>query len=126
VSVIISTFFFPLKKYNIGLGFIFIAVGFFFSTITGPIWLLFLGIHPATFSSVDYEPLFPWFGMVLIGMGLGDYFYNGNIRKFPVPRVPGSLMRALTFPGRHSLVIYLIHQPIIILLLGVLTNTKVL
>ena len=126
VSVIISTFFFPLKKYNIGLGFIFIAVGFFFSSITGPIWLLFLGIHPATFSSVDYEPLFPWFGMVLIGMGLGDYFYNGNIRKFPVPRVPGSLMRALTFPGRHSLVIYLIHQPIIILLLGVLTNTKVL
>ena len=36
------------------------------------IWLLPLGIHPATFFSVDYEPIFPWFGVVLIGMGLGE------------------------------------------------------
>ncbi|MCX6684542.1 MAG: heparan-alpha-glucosaminide N-acetyltransferase [Methanoregula sp.] len=126
VSVIISPFFFRLKKYTIAVGLLCIATGWFFSTITGPLWLLSLGIHPATFWSVDYEPIFPWFGMVLIGMGLGEFLYPGGVRTFSLPTLPQATTRLLAFPGQHSLLIYLIHQPIIILLLSALTGTKVL
>ena len=126
VSVIISPLFFRLKKYALVAGLFFIITGWFFATLTGPIWLLPLGIHPATFSSVDYEPIFPWSGMVLIGMGLGEFLYPGGVRKFALPAVPQDTLRLLTLPGRHSLLIYLVHQPVIILLLSALTGTKVL
>ena len=126
VSVIISPLFFRLKKTTIVLGLLCIATGFIFTTITGPIWLLPLGIHPATFWSVDYEPIFPWFGMVLIGMGIGEYLYPEGVRRFTLPSLPQAAVQLLAFPGRHSLLIYLVHQPIIILLLAALTGTKVL
>ena len=125
VSIVISPLFFRFKKLNAVLGLLFIAVGIFFSTITGPIWLLPLGIHPAWFYSLDYEPLFPWFGVVLIGMGLGEYLYPENVRRFALPQIPSVFMQPLAFLGRHSLMIYLVHQPVIILLLAALTGVKV-
>ena len=126
VSIILSPLFFPLKKYSIVAGLLCIATGWFFTTITGPLWLFPLGIHPAAFWSVDYEPIFPGFGVVLIGMGLGEYLYPQGVRSFTLPSLPQAAIRLLAFPGRHSLIIYLVHQPIIILLLGALTGTKVL
>ena len=126
ISVMISPLFFRFKKWNIGLGFLVILIGFFFATRTGPIWLLPLGLHPVTFWSVDYEPIFPWFGVVLIGMGLGEYLYPGGIRSFTLPQIPEIVVRPLAFLGRHSLIIYLVHQPIIILIIAAVTGTKVL
>jgi len=126
ISIMISPLFFRFKKSNIVLGFLWILVGFFFATRTGPIWLLPFGIHPATFWSVDYEPIFPWFGVVLIGMGLGEYLYPEGVRSFKLPQIPEIVVRPLAFLGRHSLIIYLIHQPIIILIIAAVTGTKVL
>ena len=126
VSIVISPLFFRFKKLNAVLGLLFIAVGVFFTTITGPIWLLPLGIHPAWFYSLDYEPLFPWFGVVLIGMGLGEYLYPENVRRFALLQIPSVFMQPLAFLGRHALMIYLVHQPVIILLLAALTGVKVL
>jgi uncharacterized membrane protein len=88
--------------------------------------LLPFGIYSPAFWSVDYTPLFPWFGMVLIGLGVGEYLYSGGVRQFPIRPLPDYITRPLTFLGRHSLVIYLVHQPVIILLLGLLTGTKIL
>jgi uncharacterized membrane protein len=88
--------------------------------------LLPLGIIPPGFTSVDYTPLFPWFGMVLIGLGAGEYLYTGGVRQFSLRPMPEYFTRPLGFLGRHSLVIYLVHQPVIILLLAFLTGTKVL
>jgi uncharacterized membrane protein len=87
--------------------------------------LLPFGIHSPAFWSVDYTPLFPWFGMVLVGLGAGEYLYAGGVRQFSIRPLPEYISRPLTFLGRHSLVIYLLHQPVIILLLGLLTGTKV-
>ncbi len=66
----------------------------------------------------DYVPLLPWFGVVLLGLWLGRAVYGRN----DVPRWAQwdsrrSAVRALAFAGRHSLFIYLAHQP---LLFGVL------
>jgi len=126
VSVILSVLFFRFGKYNILLGLLFIAGGFFIGTLQGPVWLLPLGIYPSSFTSVDYTPLIPWFGVVLAGLGVGEFLYSGGVRQFTVPHLPDRIVRPLSFLGRYSLVIYLVHQPVIILLLAAVTGTKVL
>ena len=125
VSVMLSPLFFRFGRYNILIGLLIIAVGSSFHMIHGPIWLLPLGIYPASFTSVDYTPLVPWFGVVLIGLGIGEFLYAGGVRRFRIPGLPGFVADPLTFLGRHSLIIYLVHQPVIILLLGAVTGTKV-
>jgi uncharacterized membrane protein len=126
LSVILSLLFFRFGKYNILLGMLCIAAGFFTTTFHGPIWLIPLGIYPASFTSVDYTPLIPWFGAVLIGMGFGEFLYTGGIRQFTVPHLPDRIVAPLSFLGRYSLIIYLAHQPVIILLLAAVTGAKVL
>ncbi len=62
----------------------------------------------------DYVPLFPWAGAMLIGIGVGHALVRTQFRPLaPLSGAPRWIARA----GRHSLAIYMIHQPI---LLGVL------
>lgn len=126
VSVMLSPLFFRFGKYNVLFGLLCIAGGFFIGTVQGPVWLLPLGIVPASFASVDYTPLIPWFGAVLVGMGAGEFLYAGGIRQFTAPHLPDLFVRPLSFLGRYSLIIYLVHQPVIILLLAAVTGTKLL
>lgn len=61
------------------------------------------------FSSSDYFPIFPWLFMFMMGTALGKRFKQGRIPRFFYPMH----IRPLAFCGRHSLIIYLAHQPII-------------
>jgi uncharacterized membrane protein len=84
-------------------------------------WLTPLGVTPTRYPAVDYFPLIPWFGVVLLGVWFGNWFYANNRRLIPLPDwgdVPP--IRGLRFLGRHSLTIYLIHQPLILLVLALL------
>lgn len=126
VSVMLSPLFFRFGKYNILLGLLFVVGGLFIGNIQGPVWLLPLGIYPVSFISVDYTPLFPWFGAVLAGIGVGEFLYAGGVRRFDAPNLPDRIAVPLAFLGRHSIVIYLVHQPVIILLLAAVTGTRVL
>lgn len=126
VSVILAPLFFRLGRWNILTGLACIVIGWAVAPFHGPALLLPLGVTPAGFTSVDYTPLFPWFGMVLIGLGLGSVLYAGGQRRFAMPDLPAFFISPLSFLGRHSLMIYLVHQPVIILLLGLATGTKVL
>ena len=61
--------------------------------------------------TVDLVPFFPWFGVVLIGVGINlDIFKKADTlfikRKNPI-------LNSLAFFGKHSLVIYLLHEPIL-------------
>ncbi|HEV2072402.1 MAG TPA: heparan-alpha-glucosaminide N-acetyltransferase [Thermomicrobiales bacterium] len=81
-------------------------------------WLLWLGIRAPVGQMLDYRPMIPWFGVVLLGIVAGSYLYRDGERRFPWPvQTPFSLGRPLVTLGRHSLAIYLLHQP---LLLGVI------
>ena len=126
VSVALSPLFFRFGKWNLIIGLACIAAGPVIGSMSGPVYLLPLGIMPPGLVSVDYTPLFPWFGMVLIGLGLGSILYAGGVRQFTLRALPDFVGAPLSFLGRHSLVIYLVHQPLIILLLGLLTGTQVL
>lgn len=126
LSVALSPLFFRFGRGNIALGTLCLAAGPYVATLSGPAFLLPLGIMPPGFASVDYTPLFPWFGMVLIGMGTGEFLYAGGERHFAIRPLPVFFTGPLSFLGRHSLVIYLLHQPVIILLLGLVTGVRVL
>lgn len=76
-------------------------------------WLLWLGLQPDDFSSVDYAPLIPWFGPLLVGVFLGHTLYPGGERRWLVPDLSQRWpVRVLTWGGRHSLLIYFVHQPV--------------
>ncbi len=73
-------------------------------------------------STEDFVPLFPWLGVMLLGVGLGgillqqapkflflgcfNYSYFQCVRRLGV---------GLAYMGKHSLVIYLVHQPVLFL-----------
>ena len=124
LSIILSPFFMRFKKYNLVLGIIVISAGFFVSGIKGPLYLIPLGLTPYRFYSLDYEPLFPWFGVFLLGISAGAFFYPNAKRRFnKIQLIQNSdnfhlIPIILEFPGKHSLIIYLIHQPLIILILS--------
>jgi uncharacterized membrane protein len=83
-------------------------------------WLLALGIHSPDFSSFDYFPLFPWFGIFLAGAALGKSVYASKRSLLP-RRLPETFINAA---GRHSLLIYIVHQPVIMGVLYVLGLMK--
>lgn len=82
-------------------------------------WLLWLGLGTAPVMSVDYVPVFPWFSAVLFGIVLGQGAGRAGLwdRVAAVQVARGSLWDRLAWPGRHSLLVYLIHQPVLIGLL---------
>jgi uncharacterized membrane protein len=128
VSIILAPFFFRFRRYNLLIGAICIGTGIVLvaAGVTGPAWLLWLGIHPSSFTSVDYTPLLPWGGIVLIGMGAGEQLYPKGKRSFAVPHLPAFIVAPLALLGRHSLAIYLLHQPVLLLLLQLVAGVPVL
>ncbi len=75
-------------------------------------WIGMMTHKPAT---EDYVPLLPWFGIVLAGIFAGHtVLRNGRLEKLDSALPSGSAtIRVLAFSGRHSLLIYLLHQPVL-------------
>ncbi len=120
ISIILA---YPLLKHryaNLELGTVLIALGIYVKNVTvDEPWLLWLGLTPTNFYTLDYFPLVPWFGVVLIGVFLGNSLYANYTRSFKLRDLSTfPIIRFLTFLGRHSLLIYLVHQPILIMVLA--------
>ncbi len=119
LSVILSAPFLKYRKYNL----LFVIIILFASLVVAnynienpTIFHLALGIHQANVGSytIDYFPLLPWFGICLLGIIIGDCLYSGNERKFRIPDLSSYRpIKIFQWCGQHSLIIYLIHQPII-------------
>ena len=56
-------------------------------------------------------PLFPWFGVVLLGVAWGHQLVRQSFT--PVAAFAGA-PTWLQWMGQHSLAIYMIHQPLLI------------
>lgn len=64
----------------------------------------------------DYLPIFPWFGMFLIGAAAGRIFYKKkkSLLSSETARKMEVYGRPLAFMGRHPLWLYALHQPIML------------
>lgn len=106
------------KRLKIVLGVLFLVAGFWLQTFSFNFnSLLWLGFNPSNFQSFDYWPLLPWFGVFLIGMHAGDvlFYWGKNPGTAWEPNIWP--IKQICFLGRKSLVIYLSHQPILLVFL---------
>lgn len=71
-----------------------------------------LGITTSDFFSADYFPIIPWIFIFLAGYFLYKFHLIEKFSKVFEPK----RIKPLGFLGRHALIIYILHQPIIYLL----------
>jgi uncharacterized membrane protein len=97
------------------LGVAMVVAGFYLDTIypADNLWLMPLGILPPTFSTSDYFPLLPNLGWFLLGAVMGRTIYRKKQTLLPFVSPKNPIVRFFSFLGRHSLWIYLLHQPIL-------------
>jgi len=127
LSIVLSILFIAIKKHALKIyatsGIIFIATGFIIGTyiVANPTILqLIIGFHQQDLwrYTIDYFPLVPWFGIVLMGIVAGRILYKDGKRQFKIPKfIQNRATVPVSFLGKHSLPIYLVHQPIIIFLI---------
>ena len=79
-------------------------------------WLMPLGFLYRGFVSSDYFPLLLNLGFFLIGTVLGRTLYRKKTTLFPKVRTNKPAVRFLSACGKHSLWIYLLHQPVLSLI----------
>lgn len=76
-------------------------------------YLIPLGVMYNGFSSSDYFPLLPNLGYFLLGAVIGRTVYKNKQTLLPKVNPDFFLLRFLRLCGRHSLLIYLAHQPVL-------------
>lgn len=103
-----------------------IAVGIYLSTLAAPYsWLVAVGVAQEGVEMVDYYPLLPWGGAALLGIVCGRLSYPDGGRKVALADLSDvTPIRALRFLGRHSLLIYVVHQPILLAMLFALQTLR--
>lgn len=118
ISMILSPLFIKLNKYwLIFLGTLALAAGSLMSGVIVQSQFLFpIGLISSSFSSADYYPLFPWLGVFLYGIALSKILYREKKSVFRFSLKD----RIISFAGKHSLFIYVVHQPIILLVLSLI------
>lgn len=72
-------------------------------------WLFWLGFRCEDFLSYDYFPLLPYAFLFVLGVWLGQYAGRCPERF----RLRRRLSPALGWTGRHTLAVYLAHQPVL-------------
>jgi len=78
-----------------------------------------LGILPKNYLPMgDYLPMIPWLGIFLIGIVIGRSAYRDKKSLFPgAPPMLLKLTKPFEWVGRNSLVVYLLHQPVMLAIL---------
>lgn len=124
VSIMLAYPFLRLRLANLAAGLLLVALGVYLRAeqagATGALGILLapLGVEPEGLYMPDYRPLLPWFGVVLLGLFFGNVFYGRrNAGAGDAGGPPYAVPLALL--GRHTLLIYLIHQPVLIVALRV-------
>ncbi len=126
-SIFVSTF---LIKNQLAIVFSVFGIFFLNPFITKSICsdlFSFFGCSNPQFSSLDYYPIFPWFGFFLLGIIFGQILYKNKQTYFPKLNEAiqteqnffSKILKILVWSGQKSLMIYFLHQPILITLLWI-------
>lgn len=121
LSVILAYFFISKPEISLITGFVIVLLGIYFMNITvsNP-YLFWLGLKTPSFYTLDYFPLLPWFGVILIGVFIGQCIYPLLEKKYMMRQKTPRVFKPITVLGKNSLIIYLLHQPILYALLFIL------
>lgn len=93
---------------------LFMAGGIVQGVNAASVWWAPLGLTPADYRPLDYFPLLPWFGVLLLGIALGNLLYPPTGRRFDLPAISTAFpIPWLRLLGSQSLWIYVLHQPLI-------------
>jgi uncharacterized membrane protein len=109
VVLLSALFAFTLPNFNI------------FVTVSS--WLTFIGLFATPPNSNDFVPLFPWLSASLAGIFCAKFVIaNDWLQKFAMLKANKAPVRHLKYLGQHSLVFYLVHQPLLIGLVWLATQ----
>jgi uncharacterized membrane protein len=108
IGIILAIPFLKFKKINLAIGTILVILGIvLYQIILNTPMFMILGLKYYGLKTLDYTPLLPWFGVILLGIFFGNTFYPNGKRTFKVPEIP--LKEFFALLGRHSLLIYFLH-----------------
>jgi uncharacterized membrane protein len=79
-----------------------------------PRWLAWTGLAETPPRSFDFVPVAPWFAATLLGIAAGRIGEAAGLWERLRGAAPGPVLERLAWPGRHSLAVYLLHQPVLI------------
>ncbi len=80
--------------------------------IFNPMWLNWSGLVTRLPNTVDYAPVFPWLGVVLWGAAWG-WWAQARPSAVLWGRLP-RVLSPLAWLGRHTLSVYMLHQPVLL------------
>ncbi len=93
-------------------------------------WVFIVGLEPdpaystASLHMADQIGIVPWLGMFFFGVLIGRMAYKEKKTFFPgAPKAVRAISSPIEWIGRHSLIIYLVHQP---LTMGILKGLQFL
>ncbi|TYK64980.1 heparan-alpha-glucosaminide N-acetyltransferase [Colwellia echini] len=116
VASLCALLFVPYPRLSLITGISIIVLGF--SGVLGRRWPITYFTDSLPNYTVDYVAFFPWLGVVLLGISLAhsnslnrDIFKLNNVKN-------NTIMQRLAWPGKHSLIIYLVHQPLLFAILA--------
>ncbi len=90
---------------------------FFSAELFNSRWLAWIGFAEQPPRSNDFVPVFPWVGLVLVGLAAARAAISFSIvESLRTPMPHGTVLRGMVWCGRHSLIIYLVHQPLLLAL----------
>jgi uncharacterized membrane protein len=112
------------------LGFVFAVSAFVFAApfvlanaAFDPAPVIWLGLGTTLPDTLDWRPLMPWSGFVFLGLGLTRLAWRPlAAARFRRWRPKSKFSRTVDWIGRHTLAIYLVHQPILFALLYAATG----
>ncbi len=111
LASLIGLLFSRMFLFNLICGFLIIGFSHFQHSFFNQDILQWIGLMTYKPATEDYVPLVPWFGVVLLGMALGKYLHFGGHLHQPIQSVWGQRLATM---GQHSLLIYMLHQPILL------------
>lgn len=106
---------------------VWIAPAYIGATASAPFGLQWLGLGARTVVTLDYVPVFPWFGPFLAGLAAAKIAARAGLFEALRSEAPeGRLARLAGWPGRHSLAVYLLHQPVLVSLVWLFVQGRAL
>lgn len=121
VSFLLILFFRKLKYYNLIFWIIIIVYGFYFIPIINSEYYYFLWFTYSWFKSADFYPLLPFFWIMLLWYTFWLFLSDrGLLDIFKTKSTNNIVSNIFEYMWKKSLLIYLLHQPIIILMLYLL------